>query len=228
MISKVDQLIRTKRKTIAILIQRDGKVIVRAPLKAPEKLIRSFVESKSSWIDEKKALMQKQVPAMSARQFTSGEKFWLLGEQINLRVVEAHTQRASLTLRDEFLLSDKATPEAHSIFEKWYKAHALKVLTERVIYFAAKHGFRYENIRISSARTRWGSCSSRGTLSFTWRLVMAPLDVVDYVVIHELAHLKIQNHSNIFWAEVARLMPAYQSRRDWLKKNGRILTFDGD
>jgi predicted metal-dependent hydrolase len=227
MTAKVDQVIRTKRKTIAILIQRDGKVIVRAPLRTPERLITAFVESKSGWINEKKALVQKQV-AVPTRQFANGEKFLLLGEEIQLRFVQAETQRGALILQDEFTLSTKAAPQAREIFEKWYKARALMVLTERVDHFAKKHGFHYEKLRITSARTRWGSCSSKGTLSFTWRLIMAPLAVVDYVVIHELAHLKIKNHSSVFWAEVARLMPTYKSHRDWLKKNGRFLTLDGE
>jgi predicted metal-dependent hydrolase len=78
-------------------------------------------------------------------------------------------------------------------------------------------------VRISSARTRWGSCSSRGSLSFTWRLVMAPVEVVDYVIVHELAHLRVHNHSPEFWKEVARLMPDYAQRKQWLKDNGRLL-----
>ncbi|MEI7849597.1 MAG: SprT family zinc-dependent metalloprotease [Chloroflexota bacterium] len=223
----VDQLIRSKRKTIAILIQRDGKVIVRAPLKTSERVINAFVESKSTWISEKKALAQQRV-SNPIRQFINGEKLPLLGKQITLRLVEDHTQRTALTLQNEFLLTKKAQTQAAGIFEKWYKAYAAQIITERVKFHAAQFGFHYEKIRITSARTRWGSCSSRGTLSFTWRLVMAPLEVVDYVVIHELAHLKIKNHSAVFWAEVGRLMPAYQSRRDWLKKNGHLMTLTGE
>lgn len=225
MSASVDQVIRSRRKTIAILVQHDGKVIVRAPLRAPERLINAFIESKSGWIEAKKAVALQQV-ALPSRCFTSGEKFWLLGAQISLRVVE--NQKMALTLQNEFLLSKKHQIHALAIFEKWYKARALKVLSDRVNFFAAQYGFHYEKIRISSARTRWGSCSSRGVLSFTWRLVMAPLAVVDYVVIHELAHLKIKNHSALFWAEVGSLMPAYKTNRDWLKKNGRLLTLDGE
>jgi predicted metal-dependent hydrolase len=93
-----------------------------------------------------------------------------------------------------------------------------------VALYAAQHGFQPGRIRITSARTRWGSCSSKGTLSFTWRLVMAPLEVVDYVVIHELAHLRVKNHSQVFWDSVAALMPDYKRHVTWLKKNGRFLT----
>ena len=200
----VDQIIRSKRRTIAIIVHRDGKVVVRAPLKTPERLIRAFIESKSGWIEEKKALAAKHV-ALPVKKFMGGEKFLLLGREIPLRVVDG--QKTALTFRDEFSLSKKALPGAQSVFEKWYQARAREILTERVIFFAQKFGLRYDKIRISSARTRWGSCSSRGTLSFTWRLIMAPLEVVDYVVLHELAHLKVKNHSPVFWAEVARMCP---------------------
>jgi len=223
--ASVDQIIRSKRRTIAIIVQRDGKVIVRAPLKTPERLIRAFIESKSGWIDEKKALAAKHV-VLPVKKFTGGEKFLLLGREIPLRLVEG--QKAALSFQDEFFLSKKAVPKAQAVFEKWYKAKALEVLTGRVEFYARQFGLRYEHLHISSARTRWGSCSSRGTLSFTWRLIMAPLEVVDYVVLHELAHLKVKNHSPVFWAEVARMQPDYKRRRAWLKKNGRFLTLDGE
>lgn len=222
----VDQLIRSNRKTISIQIQRDGQVLVRAPLRAPEHLIRAFVESKRDWINEKK-LLAAQSTVQPARKFAQGETFLLLGKPLPLRVVTGQT--VALSLQESGLcLSSRALPRAQAVFEAWYKAQAARVFAERAQFFAARHGFRYEKLRITSARTRWGSCSSRGVLSFTWRLVMAPLDVLDYVVIHELAHLKVKNHSAVFWAEVARLMPDYKSRRDWLKKNGHLLTLDGD
>lgn len=224
MIPHIDQLIRSKRKTVAIIVQRDGKVIVRAPLKASERQIRQFVESKIGWIGEKKIQMQEQAPALQ-RKFTAGERFPYLGQDYALSVVSG--PRAGLRFEGGFSLNQNSQAEAALLFEKWYKAAARKVLTERVRLYAQKFGLKYQKIRISSARTRWGSCSSRGTLSFTWRLVMAPLEVVDYVVVHELAHLRVQNHSAAFWAEVAQMMPDFKRQRDWLKKNGRFLTLDG-
>ena len=122
-----------------------------------------------------------------------------------------------------FRLARSSLPKAAGLFETWYKQQARLFLAERVSAIAAKHAFHYQNIRISSARTRWGSCSSRGTLSFTYRLVLAPLEVVDYVVMHELVHTQIHNHSKTFWNKVAELMPDYQSRLAWLKKNGKFL-----
>ncbi len=223
MLPHIDQLIRSKRKTIAIIVQRDGKVIVRAPLKASERQIRQFVGSKSGWIGKKRIQMQEQAPALQ-KKFTAGERFPYLGQEYALSVVSG--PRAGLRFEGGFSLNQNSQAEAALLFEKWYKAAARQVLNERTRFYAQKFGLEYKKIRISSARTRWGSCSSRGTLSFTWRLVMAPLEVVDYVVVHELAHLRMQNHSAAFWAEVAKMLPDFKRHRDWLKKNGRLLTLE--
>lgn len=217
---QIDEFIRAKRRTISIQVRADGKVIVRAPQRVAEKVVRAFVESKADWIERKKAEVATRIP-VTAHQFRDGELFLLLGREISLRLVSG--QRAALTLSDAFLLSQKSQPNAANIFEKWYKTYALTVLTERVNLYAARHGFAPGRIRITSARTRWGSCSSNGTLSFTWRLIMAPLEVVDYVVIHELVHLRVHNHSKTFWDSVSALMPDYKRRLDWLKVNGRLM-----
>jgi hypothetical protein len=222
---QIDEFIRARRRTISIQVRPDGQVVVRAPLRVAEKVVRAFVESKAGWIERKKAEAARRAPA-AVKQFREGERFLLLGREIPLRVVEH--QRVALILADEFILSQKALPKAADIFEKWYKVRALDVLTERVQWYAALHGFETGRIRITSARTRWGSCSSTGTLSFTWRLVMAPLDVVDYVVIHELAHLKVKNHSKIFWDGVAALMPDYKRRMAWLKTNRHLMILVGE
>jgi predicted metal-dependent hydrolase len=219
---QIDEFIRARRRTISIQVQPDGKVVVRAPLRAAEKLIRAFVESKAGWITRKKAEAASRAP-VAVRQFRDGEPFPLLGREVPLRVADG--KRATLSLTDgEFIISAGALPKAAQFFEKWYKAYALKVLTERVKLYAARHGFAPGRIRITSARTRWGSCSSRGTLSFTWRLVMAPLEVLDYVVVHELVHLKVKNHSKAFWDAVAALMPDYKDRMAWLKSNQHWMT----
>ena len=218
---KIDQFVRSRRRTIAIQIRPDGTVIVRAPLRAAEKQVRDFVESKAGWIERKRS-EARQHAALPAKQFRVGERFLFLGQEYPL--VLADGQRAALRFDGQFALSRRALSRAPQVFEKWYKAQALRVLSERVSHFSAKHNFRPGRIRISSARTRWGSCSSKGTLSFTWRLVMAPPEVIDYVVLHELVHLKVKNHSRTFWDGVATLMPDYKRQVDWLKKNGRALT----
>jgi predicted metal-dependent hydrolase len=111
-----------------------------------------------------------------------------------------------------------------STVEHWYRAQAREILAERVALYSQRSGLRCTAVNITGARTRWGSCSRRGSLSFTWRLVKAPLWVVDYVVAHEIAHLAHHNHSSRFWATVGELYPEFKLARNWLRENQARLT----
>jgi len=217
---EIDKIIRSKRKTIALVIQRDGSLIIRAPLRTPEKTIHELVEQKSDWITRSQDKMRRNQPAQ--RQFADGETFPLMGKPYPLKIVKS--QRASLTFEGgTFLLAEKARPSAREAFTRWYRQMAGLLLPGRVETLAKQHKFKPAKIRITSARTRWGSCSSTGTISLTWRLVMAPPEVIDYIVVHELVHLKIKNHSKTFWDAVAALMPDYKEHAKWLKQHGQTL-----
>ena len=216
---QIDKLVRSKRKTLSLIVETDGTLTVRAPLRMKEADIRRFIEVKRDWIKRKQAKAREE--AVSSRQYMDGETFWYLGREILLRIVPSG--KPALVLDGSFNLTKSAQPQAETIFSAWYKRQARKVLTERVEFYGRKYAFKVGKIRISSARTRWGSCSSKETLSFTWRLVMAPLDVIDYVVVHELCHLKEMNHSKAFWARVEAILPDYRGRRKWLKVNGAKL-----
>ncbi len=222
--SETFKLIRSRRRTIALIIQADGSLMVRAPLKAPEGLILEFVQSKAGWIRKKQA--QANANRVPARQFIDGEPFWYLGKTYPLILIGR--ERPALRLGESFFLARSAQAKASAVFIRWYKAQAMSVLSERVRWFASRYGFPYPRLRISSARTRWGSCSAKGTLSFTYRLVMAPEAVIDYVVVHELVHLKVRNHSKAFWKQVEAINPDYKRHIAWLKKNGHFLTLGSD
>lgn len=216
------ELIRSRRKTVSIIVHRNGQVVVRAPLRLSEKVIWEFVDGKRDWIAAKlDELASQQTPV---RQFIPGEIFAYLGQSYPLTVTSI--QRPALRLTSTFEMSQSALPQARQVFERWYRARAAEVFAQRVALFAARFGLRYQSLRISAARTRWGSCSTKGTLSFTWCLVMAPLEVIDYVVIHELAHLVVHNHSAAFWAQVESMLPDYRVRRAWLKRHGHALSLD--
>lgn len=216
---EINKLVRSRRKTLSLIVESDGTLTVRAPLRMKEADIRRFIEAKADWIKQKQARAQEE--ALPSRQYVDGETFLYLGREILLRIIP--NGRPALVMDRVFKLTRSARPQAESCFEAWYKKQARAVLSERVEYFAKLHGFRVGKIRISSARTRWGSCSSKETLSFTWRLVMAPLEVIDYVVVHELCHLNEMNHSRTFWARVEAILPNYKACRKWLKDNGAKL-----
>lgn len=115
------------------------------------------------------------------------------------------------------------TPEQRSALEKRYREAAKEYFPQRAAYYAYLLGVSYDRIRIAGQKTRWGSCSSNKTLSFNWKLMLAPPKVLDYVVVHEICHLREMNHSPRFWALVESLMPDYKQQRKWLKENGHTL-----
>jgi len=131
----------------------------------------------------------------------------------------------AVVLDKDLMISQVVLANAQDHIENWYRAQALDHITQRVGYWAQITGLKYRSIRINSATTRWGSCGYKDGLNFTWRLIMAPARVVDYVVIHELMHLKQKNHSKKFWAEVAKVMPNYKEDERWLKANGHLLAW---
>ena len=222
----IDHIVHSKRKTVALIIQLDGTLTVRAPLRMPDVHLQEYIQNHTEWIREKQA-QAKASPPTPKKHFVDGETFLYLGKAYPLTIV-AH-QRSALTFSgSKFHLANSNLPKARGAFIRWYKAQALTVISERVALHAEKNGFTWRKIRISSARTRWGSCSTNGTLSFTWRLVLAPPQVIDYVVVHELAHTQIKNHSPKFWHRLAEIMPEYKNHVSWLKKNGRFLTLGED
>jgi predicted metal-dependent hydrolase len=216
---QIDKLVRSNRRTLSLIVEPDGTLTVRAPSRMTEADIRRFIDVKADWIKRKQAVARKE--AIAAHRYVDGETFLYLGKEIPLRLLQ--DQRPALVMDGTFKLTRSAWPQAESVFEAWYKKQARAVLTERAEFFARKYRFNLGKIRITSARTRWGSCSAKQTLSFTWRLVMASLEVIDYVVVHELCHLRELNHSRSFWAQVESILPDYESHRKWLKQNGAKL-----
>ena len=217
----IDEIIRTKRRTIALIVERDGSLIVRAPMRAKEETINEFIKHKEKWILKKRAEVKACYPPFVSKEYVNGEGFWFLGQIHKLQIVDE--KRPNLFLNGDFRLAKAAVHKAPAVFEKWYRKQAFQVLAGRAQWYATKHGCQYTQIKITSARRRWGSCSASGTLSFVWRLVMAPVPVIDYVVVHELVHLQVRNHSKKFWGRVGVIMPDYEQKIEWLEKHGHLL-----
>jgi predicted metal-dependent hydrolase len=219
------QLIHSRRSTIALIVGRDGKLVVRAPYHASRAVILAFIEQKAGWIRAKQEEARKRLSQTTTRQYASGETFLYLGSAYPLVVVDR--ARASISFQDgQFLIARATLPRAKEAFIAWYKKQARQVIEQRAQLYAARYHLNYRQIKITSARTRWGSCSSRGSLNFTWRLVMAPQPVIDYVVVHELAHLVEKNHSKKYWAQVGAMMSDYAKYVQWLKTNGHHLALE--
>lgn len=221
---QIDRLVRSKRRTISLEIERDGSLTVRAPKHASDDEIFALVNSKKKWIDRKQALTQERIREAPPKQFSEGERFFYLGKTYPLEIVS--NQPAALLLNGSFQLAAERQESGRKIFEQWYRERAAQVIKPRTASMADQHGLTYTIIRITGAKTRWGSCGPKGSLNFSWHLVMAPVEVIDYVILHELTHLRIRNHSKRYWQEVRGIMPDYQDHINWLHENGHRLSLD--
>jgi predicted metal-dependent hydrolase len=216
---QIDKIIHTRRKTISLMVMPDGRLVVRAPLRATKKQIIELVNQKLEWILIHQALADKARQLSPEKQYVNGECFWFLGAPNRLEIITG--AQHALELKDGvFRLDRSALPAARQILVQWYRTQAHIVFKQRVESLAAQYGFKYKTVKITSAQTRWGSCSISGSLNFPWRLVMAPLEVIDYVVVHELVHTVIHNHSQAFWDKLRTFIPDFNRHRQWLYKEG--------
>ncbi len=214
-------VIRSRRKTIAVEITKEGGVLVRAPLKLARREVLAFVHRNRAWITRKLAQAGVLQQGRTSRRFLEGETFPFLGEQHRLRYVAGGEYLRKQN--GEFLLGADLSSRAADLFRTWYRARAREILGDRVEHFALRMGLTCRSVRITDARERWGSCNAAGSLNFAWRLVMAPPPVIDYVIVHELAHLVEMNHSRRFWDCVARVLPDHPARRKWLREHEHLL-----
>jgi len=217
---KVDKLIRSRRRSIALIVTRDAKVVVRAPLHTSVNSIESFINSKEAWVRRKLSEVEG-CPAYQEKKFNNGEPFLFLGKTHNLCIDDNND--GEIRIDEEIKIPKKFESSVREKLTKWYRREAENVIKKRCMLYAVLSGLEPRSIKITSARQRWGSCGSKGTLNFNWRLVMAPIEVIDYVVVHELVHLRQKDHSRFFWAQVGNILPDYKFRKKWLKDNGNLL-----
>jgi len=208
-------LIRSKRKTIAIYI-RNGGVEVRAPLKMPKRDIDKFVASKEKWIKSKLALSNEQTEKRERFSLDYGDTVLYRGRQYPITAKEG----IRVGFDDEhFYMPPNLKPEQiKSACVQIYRMLAKRDLTNKVIDYSKQMSVKPIAVKINGAKTRWGSCSAKKSLNFSWRLIMAADDVIDYVVVHELAHITEMNHSTRFWAIVESVLPDYMERKKKLKE----------
>lgn len=217
---EVNQVIRSNRKTIALVVTKDATLIVRAPFHTPQSYIEDLVRKKSAWIKQKMNEVNQR-PKQVKKEFVNGEGFLFLGKTYRLQIVEELP--TEIELSDRLYLLKKAQSNAEEIIYSWYKSEAAKKIKERCEWFSKKTGYYPNSIKITDARKRWGSCSSKGNLNFNWRLILVPLEVLDYVIVHELIHMDQPNHSKFFWNKVRSIIPDFEKHRAWLKHHGSLL-----
>jgi predicted metal-dependent hydrolase len=204
---------------MALHITKGGGLEVRAPLKLSLDVINAFVASKQKWIAKHLSRLQENTPV--PKSFAEGENFLFLGQNYPLHFTDE--QKLPVELSEKLCLASRHVHRAEKVLKWWYRQQALIILNQRAEHFSGLMNAKPKLLKITNARQRWGSCSITGRVNFSWRLVMAPLEIVDYVVVHELAHLLRHDHSKAFWEKVEAILPDYKLRRKWLKEHSHIL-----
>lgn len=206
-------IVRSQRRTVSLQIMPDATILIKVPTRFPENEIKKFLQKNQAWIE------QKQLTMLTRTAQKKSDEYLYLGKKY---LLEIRNQKNLIEVEDKIYLALK-TNNTKTYLTNWYKQQANKIIGERVKHYANFAGLSYKSIAITSAETRWGSCSSQKTLNFNWRLIMAPPEVIDYVVTHELAHLTEMNHSLAFWERVRKMYPLYRGHRTWLKRYGELL-----
>lgn len=207
-------LARSKRKTVALYV-RDGNVEVRAPLKMAKCDIDRFVALKEKWITDRLAKSREQSERREAFTLDYCDTVLYRGKEYPITAKDGN--RVGLDDTVFYMPPDMSPEQIKAACVQLYRMLAKRDLTAKTLDFAGRMGVTPSSVRINGAKTRWGSCSARKSINFSWRLVMAEADVIDYVVVHELAHLTEMNHSARFWAIVKDVLPDYKERQARLK-----------
>lgn len=213
-----DKIIRSNRKTLSVCVDVFGAVTVRAPRRCDEKRIFAFLQEKENWILRKKAEMQGAGMCLPPENL-DGYTFLLLGKPCkicfwNKRIVGFDGEKNGLYLPQN---------NTRERLVQWLKENAKRIFADVTEQKAKQMQTSYKSVSVSSARTRWGTCSCDNAVRYTFRLLYAPKDVIEYVVVHELAHTKHKNHSAAFWREVERYVPDWKQKRKWLKTHGILM-----
>ncbi len=232
--SRVDfqyTVIRKPRRSVTLSISRDSHITVTVPKNFSENKILQLLDRQAVWIEKKIRHNQKLTVQYPAKKYQSGDVFLYLGQPYRLEVIESETR--AVRIEDSKLRVFVSAAELYgedsetlaSIVRAWYEGMAAEILRTRVTFYEARMQIKSGPIKVRTLERQWGSCGISGILCFNARLLMAPLEVVDYVVVHELSHLTHHNHSSEFWDLVESIAPDFRARRKWLREHGNFLNF---
>mgnify|MGYP001350226334 CR=1 FL=1 len=217
-------LIRSERKTADIVIERSGEVIVRAPIGVDDDRVREAVADRALWVHRSLAEWEDLNSSRRHRPLVQGQGFAYLGRSYRLKFV--NDADAPLRLKNgrwelsEAFGNREGEAAAHKAFRDFY---ITKIFTQRVSQLAPLVGVEPGEVVVKELGYHWASCGTGGGLNFHWKTLMAPQTVIDYIVVHELCHLRFRDHSDAFWNEVDKVLPRYRERKEWLRVNGAAL-----
>lgn len=222
---------KSNRKSMGIAIERDGAIIVTAPHQAKFNEIEKFVSEKKIWIYQKLAKKKTLNREKPRREFVNGQGFLYLGKSYSLKLIDNGKMKSARSpnvtvLRlwhGYFELAENEKANARNHFISWYRKQIKEQLKARIPRYDKRMGVTVKNIRILDLDHRWASCGCNGVINFNWRSVMAPVWVLDYILVHEMAHLIERGHTDRFWRLVSRVIPNYEEHALWLNENGADL-----
>lgn len=196
----------------------DNTLVVKAPFFLPDILINKFIKDNSGWIEkQKQKVSQKQA---RVKKFANGERFLYLGQEYELEIGNFKEIRiVGEKLQFPNFLEFRIKKELN----EWYVKQAKRIITEQIDQLVVEVGTKINGLTFSDTKSKWGSCTYDNRLQFCWRIVMAPLITIKYVVIHELVHTKEKNHGRGFWSKVRLYNPSYKQQIKWLRDNGHLL-----
>jgi predicted metal-dependent hydrolase len=213
----------TKRKKLAITVERDRAIVVHAPEATPEETVRGVIDAKRQWLLAKLRHPQKYQdrPHPPGKEVVNGESAPYLGRDYRIEIAETVT--GEVEFADYFVVPASHRDERREVLRDWYVARAKETILKRVEQHARELGVKFTTARIVDNRYRWGSCTVKSNVNFNWRLIKAPMFVIDYVIVHELAHLIETNHTSRFWSIVHANSPTMEKAKTWLKEHGQFL-----
>jgi len=212
-----------KRKKLTITVERDRSVVVHAPATTSDEKIREVVESKKPWIYEKTRHAQKYsgLPHPPGKELVNGESALYLGRYYQIEIICSGA--TEIRFEQRFLIPATLSSRRKTVMRDWYVAKAKEKILPRVKCFARELGVAFSATKIVDNRYRWGSCTTNNNVNFNWRLIKAPMFVIDYIIVHELAHFLEPNHTARFWTIVENQVPKFRQAKKWLKENGALL-----
>jgi hypothetical protein len=209
------------RKTMSIYVEPDGSVLVRAPKNIAKDRINAIVDLKRYWIHKSIAEFRELNKTKVERQIRSGEGFLYMGKSHRLKL-DCNVEVPLALKNGFFLLKEKAAHNAKNLFIEFYREQGKMHIPQRVEYFRKRMGIQKVEVRVLDLKKRWASWGKKN-LNFHWKIMLAPVSVIDYIIVHELAHAMKKNHSPAFWEIVESVMPNYREKKEWLRLNGANL-----
>jgi len=218
------QIVRSpRRKKLTISVERDRSIVVHAPEGLSDEAIRRVVDSKRQWLFDKVNHPQKYQdrPHAPGKEVVNGESVPYLGREYLIEI--ADTASGGIEFSRRFLIPFAQQTKRREVLKEWYVSRATETILPRVKRHANELGVAFGEAKIVDNRYRWGSCTVKDNVNFNWRLIKAPMFVIDYVIVHELAHLMEANHTPRFWNIVRAKAPSTEKAKTWLKEHGQIL-----